>query len=151
MWNVNEFLPVSVKYTLKDGAQAPSFANPGDAGADIRAIEDVTINPGETKLIKTGINAAIPSGYVGLVCSRSGLALKNSVFVLNSPGVVDSGYRGEWGVILFNAGDVPFNVMAGDRVAQMMIMQTPNVVYFEVETLDNTERGTGGFGSTGKQ
>lgn len=149
MWSVNEFSPVLVRYTLDEGAEAPVVATDGAAGADLKAIEDMTLAPGETKLVKTGISAAIPSGYVGLVCSRSGLALKNSVFVLNAPGIVDSDYRGGWGVILFNASDRNFTICKGDRVAQMVIMQTPKVFYHQVDSLDATDRGTGGFGSTG--
>lgn len=130
---------------------APTYARKGDAGADLRSTENLVIRPGETKLVKTGIRLALPDGYVGLVCSRSGLALKSSVFVLNAPGVVDSGYRGEVGVILHNSGFTNFEVKQGDRIAQLMIQKFESAEWNEVEDLDETERGTGGFGSTGKE
>lgn len=151
MWSVNEFLPVGIKYTVDQNCAPPEQASEYAAGSDLRAKDAEVIKPGETKLIKTGIKAAIPNGYMGMVCSRSGLALKNSVFVLNAPGIVDSDYRGEWGVILHNAGKEDFYVNVGDRVAQMIIVQTPRVHYTKVETLDETARGEGGFGSTGKK
>lgn len=147
----NNFLPVLVKYTADQNCSAPEQATKYAAGADLRAKEADVIKPGETKLIKTGIKSAIPTGYMGMVCSRSGLALKNSVFVINSPGIVDSDFRGEWGVILHNAGKEDFYVNVGDRIAQMIIVATPQVIYHQVESLDQTERGEGGFGSTGKK
>lgn len=150
MWNVDEFLPVMVNCKLDDGVELPELATDGAAGADLRAIDAEVLKPGETKLVKTGISAAIPKGYAGLVCSRSGLALKSSVFVLNAPGIVDSDYRGQWGVILHNAGSENFYVNVGDRIAQMVIIQTPKVFFHQVESLDATDRGAGGFGSTGK-
>lgn len=140
---------VLVKVKVTPGAILPSRGTPGAAGADLSALEDVTLLPGETKLIKTGLAMAIPAGYVGLVCSRSGLALKKSVFVLNAPGVVDADYRGDVGVILHNAGLEAFQIQPGDRVAQLLIMDYHPAGFEEVESLDETERGLGGFGSTG--
>lgn len=129
----------------------PTYAREGDAGADLRSTEDLVIRPGETKLVKTGVRLGLPDGYVGLVCSRSGLALKSSVFVLNAPGVVDSGYRGEVGVILHNSGFNNFEVKRGDRVAQLMIQKFSIPEWTRRSDLDETARGAGGFGSTGKE
>jgi dUTP pyrophosphatase len=127
----------------------PVYANPGDAGADLVATESTVITPGETKLVKTGTSVAIPNSLVGLICSRSGLAAKNSIFVLNSPGVIDSGFRGELGVILHNAGGQAFYVNPGDRIAQLVLVRHVVAEYVPVEQLDETERGADGFGSTG--
>lgn len=136
---------------IAEEGMLPIYAREGDAGADIRSNEDVEILAGQQVLVKTGIRLGLPDGYVGLVCSRSGLALKSGVFVLNAPGVVDSGYRGEVGVILKNSGSSTFLVSKGDRVAQLMIQKFESPKFIEVETLDVTERGEGGFGSTGKE
>lgn len=127
----------------------PQYANPGDAGADLYATSHELIEPGETKLLSLNTKIAIPEGYVGMVCSRSGLALKRSVFVLNSPGIVDSGYRGNLGVILHNAGGHPFSIAPGERVAQLVIVKYEQAEFKKVDSLDSTERGDGGFGSTG--
>ena len=127
----------------------PVYAKPGDAGADLVSAEEVVINPGETKLVMTGTSIAMPPAVVGMVCSRSGLAAKNSVFVLNAPGIVDSGYRGEIGVILHNAGQLPFSAQPGDRIAQLVFVRHVVADLNQVESLDQTERGASGFGSTG--
>jgi dUTP pyrophosphatase len=141
---------VEIEIIAEDG-MLPVYAREGDAGADLRSNEDVEILVGQQVLVKTGVRLGLPDGYVGLVCSRSGLALKSGVFVLNAPGVVDSGYRGEVGVILKNAGSSTFFVKKGDRIAQLMIQKFESPKFVEVETLDVTERGEGGFGSTGKE
>lgn len=130
-------------------AVVPQIATPGSAGADLCSSIDIKIYPGETKLVKTGINISIPLGYAGFVCSRSGLALKNNVFVLNAPGIVDSDYTGDVGVILHNSGDNIFNIKAGDRIAQLLIVKCEHFAFNEVTELQKTERGAGGFGSTG--
>lgn len=129
----------------------PTYAKEGDAGADLRSTEAVAIVPGGSRLIRCGISIGLPTGYVGLVCSRSGLAYNNGVFVLNSPGVIDSGYRGEIGVILHNAGKKVFDVNIGDRVAQLMLVPYATADWVEVADVsaENTERGAGGFGSSG--
>lgn len=135
---------------LYGNAMLPSQAKPGDAGLDLVAQEDYrVIPPGESALIQTGISVQIPTGMVGLVCSRSGMALKHGVFVLNAPGVVDSGYRGEVGVILHNTKDTHFHINRGDRIAQLVLVPFIAPMYELVTDLDDTERGTGGFGSTG--
>jgi dUTP pyrophosphatase len=137
-----------IEIVAEDGMM-PVHAKEGDAGADLRANEDVSIRTGNTVLVKTGVRLGLPRGYVGLVCSRSGLALKSSVFVLNAPGVVDSGYRGEVGVILHNAGSSTFVVNKGDRIAQLMIQKFESPEWKMVVDLDVTARGGDGFGSTG--
>jgi dUTP pyrophosphatase len=141
---------VQIEIVAEEGF-LPVYAKEGDAGADLRSTEDLVLRPGETKLVKTGVRLGLPSGYVGLVCSRSGLALKSSVFVLNAPGVVDAGYRGEVGVILNNSGFSNFEVKRGDRIAQLMIQKFESPIWSEVSELDETARGAGGFGSTGKE
>lgn len=127
----------------------PFYANPGDAGADIYATSHDLIERGETKLITVDTAIAIPHGFVGMVCSRSGLALKRSVFVLNAPGIVDSGYRGKLGVILHNAGNSDFEIAPGERIAQLVIVPYESVKFNTVKSLDETKRGSDGFGSTG--
>lgn len=136
---------------IAEEGMLPIYAREGDAGADLRSNEDIEILANQQVLVKTGVRLGLPDGYVGLVCSRSGLALKSGVFVLNAPGVVDSGYRGEVGVILKNSGSSTFSVKKGDRIAQLMIQKFESPKFIEVETLDVTERGEGGFGSTGKE
>lgn len=130
-------------------AVVPKIATKGSAGADLCSAVEAIIYPGETKLIKTGINISIPLGYAGFVCSRSGLALKQNVFVLNAPGIVDSDYTGDVGVILHNASDDRFVIKVGDRIAQLLIVKCEHFMFNEVAELQKTERGTGGFGSTG--
>lgn len=136
---------------LKPTAKSPTRANPGDAGLDLYASEQVTVHAGQTALVKTGIAIELDPGTVGYVCSRSGLALKNSVFVLNAPGVVDSSYRGEVGVILHNASHGPYQVNAGDRIAQLVVQSVLHPVLDIVDSLEATQRGANGFGSSGVQ
>jgi dUTP pyrophosphatase len=121
------------------------------AGYDLRATEAGVLKPGDRALIKTGIKGALPSGKALLVLSRSGLALKAGVFVLNAPGLVDPDYRGEVGVILFNAGGMDYEVNVGDKIAQALFVDyhDPEQVLVAEEALDQTARGEGGFGSTG--
>jgi dUTP pyrophosphatase len=128
---------------------APSYASAGDAGIDLRAADAVTIWPGERHLVGTGFALAIPDGHVGLVHPRSGLAAKHGVTVLNTPGTIDSGYRGEVKVLLLNTGSEPFIADAGDRIAQLVIQEYVTVTIDETDELDSTARGAGGFGSTG--
>ena len=130
-------------------AQLPSYAHKGDAGMDLRSAVDIEIAPGARALVKTGLAMALPEGYEAQVRPRSGLALKQGVTVLNTPGTIDEGYRGEVGVILFNTGDAPFKVSVGDKIAQMVIAPVTRAEVVEVLELDGTERGAGGFGSTG--
>ena len=116
---------------------------------DLRSAVDVEIAPGARALVKTGLAMALPEGYEAQVRPRSGLALKRGITVLNTPGTIDEGYRGEVGVILFNSGSEPFKVSVGDKIAQMVVAPVTRAEIAEVAELDGTERGAGGFGSTG--
>lgn len=131
------------------GAVVPSYAHPGDAGMDVSACEPAVLRPGERKLIRTGLVMALPPGTEAQMRPRSGLALRHGVTLLNAPGTVDEGYRGEIGVILINQGDAPFEITAGMRIAQMVIAPVARAAVREVAELQVTARGTGGFGSTG--
>ncbi|MBM40891.1 MAG: dUTP diphosphatase [Acidobacteria bacterium] len=135
---------------LSPAAILPSRAHPGDAGLDLFAAIDLKIPPGETRLVKTGIAVELPGGTEAQVRPRSGLALKHSVTVLNTPGTIDEGYRGEVGVILVNHGRDAFAVRQGMKVAQLVVQPTLAVDVEEATHLDDTERGSGGFGSTGQ-
>ena len=134
---------------LDKNAQLPRYAHPGDAGMDIFALESTVLLPGERKRIRTGIALELPEGTEAQVRPRSGLAFRHGITVLNSPGTVDSGYRGEVMVILINLGQVPFTVDAGMRIAQLVIKPVLTAGIREVDALNGTERGGGGFGSTG--
>lgn len=131
----------------------PNPASPGSAGMDLRAaVEDeVVIRPGERRLVPTGLVLEIPPGWEGQVRPRSGLALRHGVGVLNAPGTIDSDYRGEVGVILVNHGEAPFSVQRGDRIAQLVIARVDAVEWVESESLEESDRGSGGFGSTGSR
>ena len=136
--------------TLADGVSVPAYAYPGDAGMDLRAIEHVELKPFERALVATGLAIAIPEGYAGFVQPRSGLAIKQGVTVLNTPGLIDSHYRGELKVALINLDPhAAFEVNPGDRIAQRVIQKVENVAWSVVDSLDATERGEGGFGSSG--
>lgn len=146
--------PVGVSITQlphAKGLNLPKYATEFSAGVDLEAAVDapVTLKPGERQLIPTGLAIALPEGYEAQIRPRSGLALKNGVTVLNSPGTVDADYRGEIKVILANLGSENFTVERGMRVAQMVIAQHAHVAWNVVEQLDETARGAGGFGSTG--
>lgn len=135
---------------LTDDVTIPAYAYPGDAGMDLRAIEHVTLAPFERALVSTGLAVAIPEGYAGFVQPRSGLAIKQGVTVLNTPGLIDSHYRGELKVALINLDpNNCFEVNPGDRIAQLVIQKVENVAWNVVDSLDETERGQGGFGSSG--
>ena len=136
--------------TLADGVSVPAYAYPGDAGMDLRAIEHVELKPFERALVATGLAIAIPEWYAGFVQPRSGLAIKQGVTVLNTPGLIDSHYRGELKVALINLDPhAAFEVNPGDRIAQLVIQKVENVAWSVVDSLDATERGEGGFGSSG--
>ncbi len=137
---------------LRDDAVIPEYAYPGDAGMDLRAVEAFRLEPFERALIPTGLAIAIPEGYAGLVQPRSGLAIKQGVTVLNTPGLIDSHYRGELKIALINLDPKStFEVHPGDRIAQLVIQKVECVSWNIVDALDETERGTGGFGSSGVQ
>lgn len=141
-------LDVKIKRIHTD-ALLPMQANPGDAGMDLYSIDAVEIPAGEAKLIKTGLQIELPQGTEAQIRPRSGLALKHSVTVLNSPGTIDEGYRGEIGVILINHGKETFIVEKSMRIAQMVIQFVPSIQLLEVNELSQTVRGTTGFGASG--
>jgi dUTP pyrophosphatase len=128
----------------------PAYSHPGDAGADLFSAEQVTLAPGERRMVGTGVSIALPDGYAAFVVPRSGLAAKHGITVLNTPGTVDAGYRGEIKVILLNTdSSVPYDIGVGDRIAQLIVMPVTRAVFVPVETLPGSLRGEGGFGSTG--
>lgn len=122
-----------------------------DVGMDLRSSMNTAVRSGEWKLVKTGIKMSIPKGYGGFVSPRSGMALKEGITVLNSPGVIDPGYRGELGVILINHSDEDFFISKGDRIAQFIVLRTPRIEWNLVDDLEDSERGETGFGGTGKK
>jgi|LauGreDrversion4_2_1035121.scaffolds.fasta_scaffold417033_1 dUTP pyrophosphatase len=129
----------------------PSYAKPGDAGADLRSTKKLTIAPGGRELVPTGVSLALPAGFVGLVHPRSGLAIKNGITVLNSPGTIDAGFRGEIMVALYNSSTESFSIEPGDRIAQLLIQKVERAVFINVEHLPGSDRGQSGFGSTGSK
>ena len=142
---------MKVKVVNKGHQPLPQYATPQSAGMDLRANldEPVTLNPLERRLIPTGLHIALPAGYEAQVRPRSGLALKKGITVLNSPGTIDADYRGEIGVLLINLSQELFVVNDGERIAQMVIARHEQGDFLEVEVLDETERGEGGYGHTG--
>lgn len=132
-------------------AVLPAYAHPSDAGMDVRSIEELVIPAGKRALVHTGLVVLLPPLYEAQVRPRSGLALKFGVTVLNTPGTIDSGYRGEIGVILANFGDADFIVKKGDKIAQLVIAPVTQPEVCEVSEIDETDRGAGGFGSTGRK
>ncbi|MFZ8961651.1 MAG: dUTP diphosphatase [Flavobacteriaceae bacterium] len=130
----------------------PSYATTSSAGVDLKAVieEPITLRPLERKIIGTGLKIALPEGYEAQVRPRSGLAAKHGITVLNAPGTIDADYRGEIGVILVNLSNDNFTIQPGERIAQLVLSQYQQIQWDEVETLPSTERGEGGFGSTGK-
>ena len=135
---------------LDPTVELPSYAYAGDAGLDLRANEDVTLQPLERRLVSTGLAVAIPEGYAGFVQPRSGLALREGLSMANTPGLVDSHYRGELKVCAVNLdAERPIHIERGERIAQLVIQRVPVVSLVEVDELDETDRGAGGFGSSG--
>lgn len=142
-------LPVVVRRFDPD-APLPAYAHPGDAGADLTTRVDLRLEPGERALVPTGIGVAIPEGYVGLVHPRSGLAARHGLSIVNAPGTVDSGYRGEIQVALVNLDPrEPLELRRGDRIAQLLVQQVERARFVEVDELPGSARGSGGHGSTG--
>ncbi|WP_420625352.1 dUTP diphosphatase [Candidatus Poriferisodalis sp.] len=137
---------------LDPGLPLPAYAKPGDAGCDLLAAETVTLAPGGGRaMVPTGIAVAIPPGYAGFVQPRSGLAWRHGVTCVNSPGLIDSGYRDELRVLLLNTDPTePYEIQRGDRIAQLVIQRVERAEWEEVDTLDETERGLGGFGHSGR-
>jgi dUTP pyrophosphatase len=137
---------------LDPGVPLPSYAHPGDAGADLTTAEDVELGPGERALVRTGLAIALPDGYAAFVHPRSGLAAKHGVTLVNAPGTVDAGYRGEIMVTLLNTDrDRPVSFRRGDRIAQLVIQRVERAVFHEAAMLPGSSRGDGGFGSTGRR
>ncbi|MFT4264921.1 MAG: dUTP diphosphatase [Nocardioides sp.] len=135
---------------LDPGLPVPSYAHPGDAGADLMTTVDVTLAPGERALVPTGIAIALPEGFVALVHPRSGLAARHGLSIVNTPGTVDAGYRGEIKVLLINHDPrEPIELRRGDRIAQLVIQRVERAAFVEVESLEESVRGAGGYGSTG--
>ncbi len=132
---------------INDQAKIPEYAHPGDAGMDIFSVEEITLKPGERHAVATGIAMQIPDGYVGLVWDKSGRAIKEGITTM--AGVVDSGYRGEVKIVLINLSQEPVQVEKHQKIAQMLIQPIQSATVSEVEELDDTARGEGGFGSTG--
>lgn len=146
-------LSVQVKFTMLDGCDdlVPRKAHDDDAAYDLRSRQDIELPVGKPVIVPTGLFLELPAGYEAQIRPRSGLAIKHSIGLLNSPGTIDAGYRGEVGIISFNAGSEPFKVNRGDRIAQMVISKLPEVELVQVKSLSTTKRGSGGFGSTGKK
>jgi dUTP pyrophosphatase len=144
---------VRLEFTrLNEAARAPARAHDGDAGYDLHAAESLTLEPGSRASVGTGVAVAIPDGHAGLVLPRSGLALKHGIALVNAPGLIDAGYRGEVRVLLLNTDrEQPFEVAVGDRIAQLVIVRhaAPEELV-EVDALDDSVRGAGGFGSSGR-
>jgi dUTP pyrophosphatase len=135
---------------LLSGDHVPEYAHPGDAGADLVATETVELGPGERATVGTGTAIALPDGYVAFVVPRSGLAAKHGITIVNTPGTVDAGYRGEIRVILLNTDRTePYTITAGDRIAQLVVLPVTRARFVPVERLPGSHRGEGGFGSTG--
>lgn len=143
---------VTVRFTMLEGCDdlQPKKAHHDDAAFDLRSREDMILETGRSHLVPTGLFIELPIGYEAQVRPRSGLALKHDIMLTNSPGTIDAGYRGEVGIIMYNAGKEPFHIKRGERIAQMVIAKLPEVNFVKVETLSETKRGNGGFGSTGK-
>ncbi|MEO6943005.1 MAG: dUTP diphosphatase [Terrimesophilobacter sp.] len=132
------------------GERAPEYAHPGDAGADLSAAEAMTLGPGERATIGTGLSIALPHGFVGFVVPRSGLASRHGITIVNSPGTVDAGYRGEIRVTILNTdSSVPYSIAVGDRIAQLIVMPVLRASFIPVGSLPGSHRGDAGFGSTG--
>jgi len=138
-------------HRFDDGLPLPERAHPGDAGYDLRSTVDMVLAPGERALVPTGVAVAIPLGYAGLVQPRSGLAARHGVGIVNAPGLIDAGYRGEIKVIVINLDrSQPFEIHRGDKIAQIVFYPVPETKLREVDELPDSERGAGGFGSSGR-
>jgi len=141
---------MKVEIKLAPGVQAPTYESEGAAGMDIRSNETISMPPNSRRLVKTGMFLSISKGYEAQIRPRSGMAYKQGITVLNAPGTIDSDYRGEVGVILHNTSNIGVLISKGDRIAQMVFAKCEQAEFVTVESLEETERGTGGFGSTGK-
>ena len=145
-------MPFTVKIRMEKGAEDlfPAKAHPGDAAWDLRSRIDVELPAKRSVAVPTGVRMELPENFEAQVRPRSGLALKYDLMLTNSPGTIDAGYRGEVAVIMYNGGSLPYQVRRGDRIAQMVICRLPEVLLEQTSELSESDRGTGGFGSTGK-
>jgi len=141
---------VDVKIKLQEGAVVPSYGTTGSAGCDVSSLEGLTLPPGERHLVTTGVSLEMPEGWECQIRPRSGLAYKHGLTVLNSPSTIDSDYRGEIRVLLFNSSDRPYVVQRGERIAQLVFAPVARATFEVVDRLSETERGSDGFGSTGR-
>lgn len=143
---------VTVRFTMAEGCEdlQPKKAHHDDAAFDLKSRVDTILEPGKVSLVPSGLFLELPIGFEAQVRPRSGLALKSSIMIVNSPGTVDAGYRGEVGIIMLNAGKEPFHIKRGERIAQMVINELPDVTMELTSSLSESKRGAGGFGSTGK-
>ncbi len=144
-------MSLDIPVTLSPDATLPAYQTEHSAGMDLRSTVDVALTPGERKLVPTGLRMAIPEGYEGQVRPRSGLALKHGIGMVNAPGTIDSDYRGEIGVLLINLGQETVTFQKGERIAQLVICPIARARLLPMEELEQTVRGAGGFGSTGKE
>ncbi|MFT2692981.1 dUTP diphosphatase [Clavibacter zhangzhiyongii] len=143
-------MPDPVDVLIAGDAPIPAYAHPGDAGADLTSAESLRLEPGQRATVGTGVSIALPDGYAAFVLPRSGLAAKHGITIVNAPGTVDAGYRGEIRVTLLNTdADAAYDVAVGDRIAQVVVMPVSRVRFVPVEKLPGSHRGSGGFGSTG--
>lgn len=142
---------VTVKFSMREGCEdlKPAKAHPDDAAFDIKARVDMELPPGRSQLVPTGLFIELPPGFEAQIRPRSGLALKHDLTLTNTPGTIDAGYRGEVGIIMYNHGQNPFHVKRGERIAQMVIAELPDVSFVYSPSLSESTRGSGGFGSTG--
>ena len=145
-------MPFTVKISMEKGAEDlfPAKAHPGDAAWDLRSRVDAELPVGRSVAVPTGVRMELPENFEAQVRPRSGLALKHDLMLTNSPGTIDAGYRGEVAVIMYNGGSAPYRIRRGDRIAQMVICRLPEVLLERTSELSDSDRGTGGFGSTGK-
>ncbi|GAA1002958.1 MULTISPECIES: dUTP diphosphatase [Nocardiopsidaceae] len=142
-------IPITV-HRLDPGLPLPAYAHPGDGGADLHTAVDLVLAPGERATVPTGLAIALPDGYAAFVHPRSGLAARSGVTMVNAPGTIDAGYRGEIKVILLNTDrETPVKLTRGDRIAQLVVQRVEHAVFVEADSLPESDRGTGGFGSTG--
>lgn len=141
---------LTVKVVNKSEAGLPEYKTPGSAGVDLKSTEEVTLYRGDSVLVGTGLYLSIPEGYEAQIRPRSGLAINHGITVLNSHGTIDSDYRGEIKIILHNTSIIPYTIEKGERIAQMVFNKVERVTFEEVDSLDDTERGDGGFGHSGK-
>ncbi|OUE27650.1 dUTP diphosphatase [Clavibacter michiganensis] len=143
-------MPDPVDVLIAGDAPIPAYAHPGDAGADLVSAESVRLEPGQRATVGTGVSIALPAGYAAFVLPRSGLAARHGITIVNAPGTVDAGYRGEIRVTLLNTdAEAAYDVAVGDRIAQVVVMPVSRVRFVPVEKLPGSHRGSGGFGSTG--